>query len=389
MGILTDDGDQGSLLPPSKRDTPDTSAVVPQHARNLRNLGQGFGGGRIVGASLLPRGLAQSEDAVTEDGETGDDAPRAWEWDDRHTVTAGGTQVATLSHIPVDESLVVRWHPNSVGGIRLTADQFNLSGNTVTIGDPGFLAAGDQFSFQYEYDPTEVTAPDGGFDPGAPILWARFDETSGGVVTDSSGHGHHGLFGGTGMTFGHPTLFPGLPGTSIAFNGAAWAEWAPGAAWQRTPEFTASLFVDFQSPATQQVFFAVDDLGFTDLDRVWLMNPFEAAVFYNFGENNIVVAGSGTGPHHYLMTCLFDPVGFGSGGGIYLHFYIDGIETAPPVAVSGMNTSTLWPLTVGMSANGQVGRFGGMVGRAQHALLYDHGFTQADVTNLYNQALGV
>lgn len=160
MTILTDEGDQGSFLPPSKRDVTNLDQVVRQHARNLRNIAQGFGGGRIVGARLVPSGSQQAEDATAADGDPADDAGHAWEWSDRHTVIATGTQSITLSHVPIDESLFVLWHPAGGAGVPLTNELFNEADGVVTIGDPGFLALGDQFSFQYEFDPTDVDAPD-------------------------------------------------------------------------------------------------------------------------------------------------------------------------------------------------------------------------------------
>lgn len=143
-------------LPPSRRDTTgppprdisDLSRIVRHHDSYLRQLDPGLQGGRWATPRPVPGGRSQ---IVGGDG-GGDDSEIAWEWDDRHTVTAAGAQLARLSHVPIEESLFVRWHPGGNGGLPWTSEYFSVTDQMVTITDPGFLATGDTFSFQYQYE---------------------------------------------------------------------------------------------------------------------------------------------------------------------------------------------------------------------------------------------
>jgi hypothetical protein len=109
----------------------------------------------------------------------GDDEVLVWEWNDRHTVTALGTQQPRLTYAPVDEALSVFWHPGGHGGLPLTNEMFTVDDHTVVIPDTGYFALGDTFSFQYPHldeepdpiDPTVVgaTAP-GTYDSSAHTL---------------------------------------------------------------------------------------------------------------------------------------------------------------------------------------------------------------------------
>jgi len=149
---ILDGGDEGSLLPPARRDIKTPGDLTRAHDRNLARLSPGFGSGRIPNAALVQSGL-WAEDSLTDTGESADDTMIVWEWNDRHTVSAAGTQTAHLTYEPLDESLVVLWHPGGAGGVPITEEHFVLDGQTVTIPDPGFLVAGDQFSFQYPHNP--------------------------------------------------------------------------------------------------------------------------------------------------------------------------------------------------------------------------------------------
>ena len=144
-------------LPPSRRDitgppprnVSDLSKIVRHHESYLRSLDPGILGGRF--ATPKPLGVGGMEQLVDTSGGS-DDTDIAWEWDDRHTVTATGTQTVRLSHYPIEESLFVRWHADSDGGLPWTNEHFTLTDNVVTIPDPGYLAVGDEFSFQYQYE---------------------------------------------------------------------------------------------------------------------------------------------------------------------------------------------------------------------------------------------
>jgi hypothetical protein len=76
-----------------------------------------------------------------------------WEYDDRHTVLASGDQTARLTYEPVVESLQVMWHAQGHGGLPMLSEDFTIEGQYVTIPDPGYFAADDMFSFQYEHFP--------------------------------------------------------------------------------------------------------------------------------------------------------------------------------------------------------------------------------------------
>lgn len=157
---VTPDGQEGSLLPPSQRDLLRGEDFVRAHSRNLRALGQGFPGRLVTPRAVV--GTADSEDdsVVGDDGNPADDTQYEWEWNDRYTVVAAtGDQVARLTYVPVEESLFVFWHPSGGGGLPITNEHFTLVDNVVTLFDPGILAVGDEFSFQYMFDPGIIPEP--------------------------------------------------------------------------------------------------------------------------------------------------------------------------------------------------------------------------------------
>lgn len=151
------------MLQPSRRDTTtpprpgtdgaDLSPAVRHHGSYLRSLDPGIQGGRFA-KPRPPRGSGTPLLVGTDEG--GDGNERLWEYDDRGTVTvATGTQLFRLSHEPFEESLFVRWHPDGRGGVPVLSEDFEVEDQTVIITNPGVLAVGDVFSFQYEYEDTE------------------------------------------------------------------------------------------------------------------------------------------------------------------------------------------------------------------------------------------
>lgn len=153
------------MQPPSKRDITsappnigDLSPAVRHHATTLRGVEPGMLEGRW--ATPQPVKPGRSQIVGSDDGGGGEDCAYEWQWDDRHTVTATGTQTKTLTADPVEESLTVRWHPKGRGGLPLTDEHFYVDGNVVTIPDTGRLAVGDEFSFQYQFDPCLSDATD-------------------------------------------------------------------------------------------------------------------------------------------------------------------------------------------------------------------------------------
>lgn len=135
---------------PPPRDVSDLASVVRHQGSYLRSLDPGILGGRFA----TPRPPAKGAPPIVGGDSGGDGTTYEWQWDDRYTVTATGTQTVTLTYAPVEESLFVRWHPDgraSVGD--LTNEHFTVDGQTVTIADSGIFAIGDEFSFQYQFDP--------------------------------------------------------------------------------------------------------------------------------------------------------------------------------------------------------------------------------------------
>lgn len=136
-----------SPLPPRRRDSRNLADLIRHQKQNLKRLAPGFVNGRFP-----PARLRGHEDGGADEDDFADEPTIAWEWGDRLAVTATGTQVARLSHVPLDESLFVRWHPGGDGGLPWTNEFFTVTDQTVTIPNPGYLAVGDTFSFQYEYE---------------------------------------------------------------------------------------------------------------------------------------------------------------------------------------------------------------------------------------------
>lgn len=140
-----------SPLPPRRRDTRTLADLIRQDRVNLGQLGRGMVGGRFPPAR--PLGAAAQLGEVS--GEEPDDNDPVWEDGDRHTVTTPGTQTMLLTYEPIEESLLIRWHPGgaSRAGLPQTSpEDWTLDGQTVTIPDPaGILAAGDVISAQYQH----------------------------------------------------------------------------------------------------------------------------------------------------------------------------------------------------------------------------------------------
>jgi hypothetical protein len=99
---ITPDGQEGSQLPPSQRDLVRPEDFLRAHSRNLRTLGEGFAGGRLITPRAVTSLADSEDDSGTDDGNPADDTQYEWEWGDRHTVvTATGDQVAHLTYVPV------------------------------------------------------------------------------------------------------------------------------------------------------------------------------------------------------------------------------------------------------------------------------------------------
>jgi len=82
---------------------------------------------------------------------------KKWLWSDRFTAGVAGVQSLRLSRTPIDQSLVLRWHPDGKGPITQINENYTLSGRDLTFLDPhGDIIVGDKFSAQYEYDPNEA-----------------------------------------------------------------------------------------------------------------------------------------------------------------------------------------------------------------------------------------
>jgi hypothetical protein len=158
-------------LPPSRRDTigppkrnvSDLAALVRHNTSWLRSIDPGILGGRFATPRPVPSGTPQ----LVGDDSGADGLDNPWEWGDRLTVTGGGQQTFTLTYEPVPESLVIRWHPNGRAPIIQIDERWSLSGQIVTIPDPGGdIAVGDVFSAQYQYLPQEADS----FDPATVLL---------------------------------------------------------------------------------------------------------------------------------------------------------------------------------------------------------------------------
>jgi hypothetical protein len=145
-----------TIGPPPRDDVSNLAALVRHQGSYLRQLDPGI----LGGTRATPRPVGKGVSPIVGGDGGGDDTTYEWQWDDRHLVTATGTQRPVLTYEPVEESLVVRWHPAGRGGLPITNEHFTVDGRVVTIPDPGVLAVGDQFSFQYQFDPVLSDAGD-------------------------------------------------------------------------------------------------------------------------------------------------------------------------------------------------------------------------------------
>lgn len=364
-----------SPRPPRLRDTKGLEDRVRQDAQNLKQLGVGFVGGRFPPAKPLGS-TAQFGDL--EDDEAGDDdaedtAAIAFCNTDRATATTAGIIAMNLTHEPVAGSLHIYWN-----GLAQPPTEWTLSGRTVTFPEH-LVAVGDVLNAAYAYYPSdslnfvaEVTADD-------PIMWADLAETSGASAADRSGNGRTGTYGGT-VTLGQPTLAPGLPGTSVAVSGGGWVDWA-AASWQRPPVFSAELW--FQVHVHDGAYLmGCDDAGAFSVDRIWhVQDGVTGRVYYDGGSP--VQAGGATlaldVTHQVVLTW----------DGDFARLYIDGaLASTSSDASAAMNTSTLYPLTLGATADDREGRIYKLNGRMQHAIMFDTALSAERIAAHYAAGMG-
>lgn len=154
-------------LPPSRKDpigppggADPLSQALRQQGSYLRSLDPGVLGGRFA----TPQPLSGKRVDLVGGGDLAgnESSVYEWEWNDRHTCASASTQTVSLTHVPVEESLVVRWHEGGMAfgnGVRLISEQFVVDSNTVVIPNPGPISSGDVFSFQYQFDPDLMAEP--------------------------------------------------------------------------------------------------------------------------------------------------------------------------------------------------------------------------------------
>jgi hypothetical protein len=382
-------------LQPSRRDSNGPIPVLRQHQTSLRNRDPGYLDGRW--GTPQPVTPGPSELVGGDEGGGGDETSYEWQWEDRHVVTATGTQTPILTYPPVEESLFVRWHPAGRQGLPLTNEHFLLDDRTVTIPDPGIIAIGDEFSFQYQFDPEDQEADDDdSFEAavaaiGDPIVWAALGDPEGSpTAEDSSSHDRDGVYGGI-VEYAQPALADGLPGTSVDFTGFGWVGWGTGEAWQRPASFSAMIWVKPHTAAFDMFLFGCDDLGALGPDRCWNIADDTAARIYSGSLDYPADGGEAIGHLPAEVTSMllmtFD--------GATLKFYRGDASTGVFALVqttavpSAMNTSTLYPLTIGSSANGRVGRFAKLDGLAQHAIMWSEVATEAQGARLFSTGTGL
>lgn len=143
---------------PPKRDLSSLASHVRHHDSYLRSLDPGMLDGRF----RTPQPFTPGSPTLVGGADNGGDGTTyEWQWDDRGTAKAAGTQVFTLTYEPVEESLFVRWHPGGIAnaGLPVTNERLSVNGRQVSIADSGFYAANDAFSFQYQFDPALAVEP--------------------------------------------------------------------------------------------------------------------------------------------------------------------------------------------------------------------------------------
>jgi hypothetical protein len=289
---------------------------------------------------------------------------------DTVTATGPGDLELTLTKFPLDGSLHVY-----LNGVWQAPTEWALVGNVVTLADPdGLIAEFDVLNAAYAYDrAVSVSTPPAasGFEAavlaiGAPALWATLGDAAGSVAEDATTHNRDGTYGGT-VDLGQPSVAPGLPGTSADFNGLGWVDYGTGAAWQRPATFTANIWAHPRSASYDMYLFGCDDFGSIDTTRVWhLVDQTTARVYSGaaaYPSDTGSIMGRLTAGVTSMLTITFD--------GSTVKLYKDGALVQGTSVPGAMNTSTLWPLTIGATANGRVGRYAVFDGFLQHAILWD------------------
>ena len=268
------------MLQPSRKDTfgppkagrnvTDLAALVRHQQTYLRNLDPGMLGGRL--GTPKPVGTGPSELVGGDDGGGADDGSSyEWQWDDTRTLTTDGlpSYDFTLTYEPVEESLMVMWHPGGYGGVPVHKDTLSVDGNVITISNShGAYAAGDVFTAQYQFDPGFLGEPLVDFasymfaltNATDKSVWLRLGDPVGAVALDSSGNAHDAT--AASMGFGQPGLVDGDPDTSEVQIAPGRAR-IPYASWMDSTK--VSGFILFKTTNT-------------DLNGICFMSRWDASV---------------------------------------------------------------------------------------------------------------
>jgi len=371
-----------SRLPPRLRDTTSPEDRIRQSSTNLEQLGVGFMRGRF--RPLRPLGTSSGFGEV-DDAAPGDTSLLRFVNADTATWSGTGNLVIGLSFVPWSDSLQAKLNGHELEPADWTYDE---TLNTVTIYPETWWQTGERGTAYYAYFndadpvPTVESFEDAVIAVGDPILWATLGDASGTTAQDATTHNRDGTYGGT-VALGEPALASGLPGTAVDFTGTGWVDYGTGEAWQRSTPFSAMIWAKPHTAAFDMFMFGCDDLGALGPDRCWNIVDDTAARIYSGSGDYPADGGEAIGHLTADVTAMllltFD--------GSTLKFYKD--DTLVQTTTGGaMNTSTTYPLTIGASANGRVGRFAKFDGLLQHAVMWDVVATAAQVAKLWQTGSG-
>ncbi|MFF5187731.1 family 43 glycosylhydrolase [Streptomyces sp. NPDC000345] len=232
----------------------------------------------------------------------------------------------------------------------------------------------------------EVTVSEEGADvPADLLLHYGFDETSGNIAVDSSGHGHHGTYART------PAFGTGVDGGSFSMSGASDSPYVkiPNGVLKNADSVTVSTYAKWKGGSSWQWLFGLGP----DSDKYLFASPsngssklYSAITKASWSAESKLTAGSQlTAGQWRHVTVTLD----GSTGTMIL--YVDGIEAARAAGVT-IKPSELYDADKDYS--GYIGRslysadpyFGGEVDDFR---IYDRALSAAEVMELSGNTTGI
>lgn len=209
-----------------------------------------------------------------------------------------------------------------------------------------------------------------------PLWMGMLDESSGTVMTDSSGYANNGAYHG-GVTLGHASIMAGLTGTCPDFNGSSGYGEVPYNSRYDTPTIGLVAWITDDTPTAIGSVIDRDNLGAA---RCWQFRINASGkvefIFWTTTGGPYFVTGATTVTAGSMVAATFD----GTTAKVYLNGVVDASLTQSGTLQSGTGLNVI---DVGVSRSGAFGAFAAYFdGRIQAAAVYTS-LSATDISNIY------